>query len=101
MIQPLLIQLEMLSCTVIQNVKSSWYKPSAFVSQSAGLWHSSLTDNDALFSSCAGDLVCKRFSEKLLEMGCVLVQGFMFYNSDQFQVKHWRKQNSARLLGSE
>lgn len=88
MIQQFLIQLKMLSSIAIQNEKSSWYNPSAFVSQSAGLWLSSLTVNDALFSSCAGDLVCKRFSEKPLEMGCFLVQGIMIYNSDQFEVKH-------------
>jgi len=35
MIQQFLIQLKTLSCTAIQNVKSSWYNPSAFVSQSA------------------------------------------------------------------
>lgn len=62
MIQQFLIQLTTLFCTAIQNVKLSWYNPSAFVSQSVDLWHSCLTDNDALFSSCTGDLVGKMFS---------------------------------------
>lgn len=47
MIQQFLIQLKMLFCTAIHNVKLSWYNPSAFVSLSVDLWQSFLTDDDS------------------------------------------------------
>lgn len=90
MIQQFLMQLTTLFCTAIQNVKLSWYNPSAFVSQSIDLWQSFLTDNDALFSSCTGDLAGKMFS-----FSCFSHRNRMISSSGVHVQHFWSVQSEA------